>query len=293
MDSQAQITALEQQLQAMQAQLAAVLAQPAQPVVQQALPPGPFALTPALANQNVIDLLSPQGIKLYKSITTPLANKFDGSSRKLVLFMDEIHHKADEYGWNTTLLSISDQNPVAPRQRNLLLHHRLVTMENVRAHAMVYIGAHERVAQDSNMMYLFIRDSLTEGARSRMANEHAQYDVNGTPDGPCSLKALLVTYFVETIATNFLLREKLQALPEAMKKLKFNIGAFNAYVQELVQDLAQGGEVTSDLMVHLLRAYEEVTDKSFRTYIDHKKEAYEEGNEQLNVQTLMNLALVK
>jgi hypothetical protein len=53
-------------------------------------------------------------------------------------------------------------------------------MANVRAHATAYIGTHVRVAQDSNMMYVFLKESLTEGARSRMANEHEKYDINGS-----------------------------------------------------------------------------------------------------------------
>jgi hypothetical protein len=82
MADEARIAALEQQLQALQTQLTAATvqaAQPAAPPVAQPpiVQPGPFALTPALANQNVIDLLSSPGIKLYKTITTPLANKFE------------------------------------------------------------------------------------------------------------------------------------------------------------------------------------------------------------------------
>jgi hypothetical protein len=300
MADEARIQALETQLQTLQTQLTAAtaqIAQQAQQVAQPAAPqppqPGPFALTPALANQNVIDLASPQGIKLYKAITTPLATKFDGSSRKLVLFMDELRHKADEYGWNHTLLSVSDQHPVTPTVRNLLVHHRLITMANVRAHATTYIGTQERVAQDSHMMYRFLTDSLSEGARSRMANEHAQYNINGIPDGPCYLKAILVTYFVETIATNFVLRQKLQALPDAMEKLEYNVGDFNSYVNEQVQNLAHGGEDTTDLMVNLFAAYEKVNDETFRTYIAHKKESYEDGSLQLNATSLMNLARTK
>jgi hypothetical protein len=189
-DEEARIQALEQQLQTLlQTQLATQIAQQAQPAAQQVAPqptqPGPFALTPALANQNVMDLASTQGIKLYKSIITPLDIKFDGTSRKLVLFMDELRHKADENGWNHTLLSVSDRHPITPTTRNLLLvHHRLMTIDDVRAHAEAYIGTPARVAQDSNMMYMFIRDSLSEGARLKMANEHAQYDIkNGISSG--------------------------------------------------------------------------------------------------------------
>jgi hypothetical protein len=126
-----------------------------------------------------------------------------------------------------------------------------------------------------------------------MATEHVTYDINGTPDGPCYLKAILVTYFVETIATNFVLRQNLQALPDAIKCHKYNVGTFNSYINELIGNLAQGGEVTTDMMVNLFAAYELVKDHSFHTYISHKKEAYEDGTSQLTPDALMNLALTK
>ena len=314
----ARIEALEQQLQDLQTQLtrqaqqsaqqqtqianqttqltqqAALLAQQAaQPIVPPPVQPGPFALTPALANQNIIDLSSTKGIKLYKSITTPLDIKFDGSSKELVLFMDELKHKADENGWNDMLLRVSDRHPVNPTFRNLITNHRLIDIEDVRAHAQTYIGTQARVAQDSNMMYIFIRDSLSKGARSKMATEHVQYDINGTPDGPCYLKALLVTYFVETIATNYVLRQKLQALPDAMKRLKFDVSSFNSYVNQLTLNLTSGGETSNDMMVYLFTAYEKVEDASFQTYIAHKKEAYDEGSITLTPLSLMALALAK
>ena len=300
MDDEARILALEQQLQTLQTQLAAQTAQiaqqaaqAAQPIVPPPVQPGPFALTPALANQNVIDLTSAQGIKLYKSITNPLDNKFDGSSKELILFMDELQHKADENGWNHTLLRVSNRHPINPTRRNLLMHHRMIDIEDVRAHAETYIGTQARVAQDSNMMYIFIRDSLSKGARLKMATEHVQYDINGTPDGPCYLKALLVTYFVETIATNYVLRQKLQALPDAMKRLKFNVSTFNSYVNQLTQNLTSGGETSTDMMVYLFTAYEKVEDANFHTYIAHKKEAYDEGSTTLTPLSLMALALAK
>jgi hypothetical protein len=68
---------LENQVQLLMAQVAALQAQPQ---VQAPNPAGPFALTPAQANQDVINLMQSNGIKLYKAITTPLDTKFNGSS---------------------------------------------------------------------------------------------------------------------------------------------------------------------------------------------------------------------
>ena len=241
-DLQVQITAQTTQITQQAAQIAVQAQANPQQVAQQPAPQGPFALTPALANRNVIDLLSPSGIKLYKSITTPLDTKFDGTAKELILFMDELRRKAEDFGWNQDLLQISDQHPVHPTIRNLLSFHRLIEIEDVQAHARTYIGTQSRLAQDSNMMYHFIKDSLSKGARKRMAMEHQQYDIQGTRDGPCFLKALLAIYFVETIATNFVLREQLINLPNAIKRFKSDVSNFNTYVNEITQNLTSGGE---------------------------------------------------
>ena len=297
---------LEQQILDLQTQIAAQTAQINQQATQiavqgqaaqgQAAPPpaqGPFALSPALANRNVIDLLAAPGIKLYKSITAPLDNKFDGSAKELTLFMDELRRKSEESGWNLDLLQVSDRDPITPTNRYLLSLHRLISIEDVQAHAQVYIGTQSRLAQDSEMMYVFLQGSLAKGAKRRMALQHHEYDINGTPDGPCFLKALLSVYFVETMATNFVLREQLIDLPNAMKRYKSDVASFNQYVNEITNNLTAGGESSSDMLVYLFKAYKEVKDTNFLTYMAHKKEAYEDGTLPLTPLTVMSLALTK
>jgi hypothetical protein len=146
-----------------------------QPPVQAPVPVGPFALTPARANQDVIDLTKTNGIKLYKAITTPLDIKFDGSSNKLLQFLDNVGQKASNYGWNDALLSISNQDAINPQNHNLLRHHRMLSLENVRAHASTYVQTQTRLAQDSSMMYEFLRDSLTSGACARLSTDAGKY----------------------------------------------------------------------------------------------------------------------
>jgi hypothetical protein len=137
----------------------------------------------------------------------------------------------------------------------------MIDIEDVRAHAETYIGTQARIVQDSNVMYIFIRDSLSKGARLKMATKHVQYDIKGTLDGPSYLKALLVIYFVETIANNYILRQKLQALvPDAMKRLKFNVSSFNSYVNQLSSNLTTGGGCSTDMILYLFNAYEKVDD---------------------------------
>jgi hypothetical protein len=100
---EAQLQALQDQLQAQQALIQALQAGQAAavpPVVAQAAvpPPGPFALTPALAMPDVIDLSTLTGIKLYKKITEPLEIPFDGTPAKLSSFLDSIAQRARDSG---------------------------------------------------------------------------------------------------------------------------------------------------------------------------------------------------
>jgi hypothetical protein len=291
---EAQIQQLQNQLQAQQqliqqqaAQLAALLQ--AQPQVPQ---PGLFALTPAQAQQNVINLTTPAGIKIYERIVTPLVTPFDGSPNKLTTFLSAVSDRATSCNWNANLLSISNQDAVNPRDLNLVTQHRMLSLQNVRTHAATYVGLATRTAQDSIWMYEFLRDSLTVEARTRVALQSNSYMIQGTPDGPCYLKVILLTFHVETRATNFHLRKKLHDLPRKMTELKSNIPAFNKYVRETVSNLASGGEIT-DLLVYLFEAYKMVEDHDFKRFIQLKKENYDDNHEEMTPETLLLLAETK
>jgi hypothetical protein len=60
-----------------------------------------------------------------------------------------------------------------------------------------------------------------------------------------------------------------------------------------VQDLAAGGETSSNLIVYVFNSYLKVKDTAFVRYIERKKEAYDDGSEDISVETLMDLALIK
>jgi hypothetical protein len=289
---------VDQQLQAMQDQINAMMAAAAQAQAAQ-VPAAPapigvqFAFGPAGANQGIIDYSSTAGIKLYKTITTPLEEKFDGSPGKLLSFMDDLRQKATNFGWHDSILLIGDQHPTNPNDFNLIQNHRQLTMENVQAHAATYMGDESREAQDASMMFTFLRDSMTPGVRARMSTETDKYQIDGNNNGPCYLKALLIKYYVETRATNFHLRQRLQRLTKTMSDLKSDIATFNDYVQEILQNLAAGGETSSDILVNVFEAYLSVPDHAFRHYIERKKETYYDGSEDITIGTLMDMVLNK
>lgn len=234
------------------------------------------------------------GIKLHKAIVAALATPFDGSPSKLQAFLDEVRQRASNSGWTANLLSISNQDPVNPVNYNLILHHRMLTLDNVRAHAATYIGQQTRLAQDSFMMYEFLHNSFTDTARIRLSVKSDKFEINNIQDGPPSyLKVLLIKFYVETNATNFHLRECLHHLPLKMKELKSNVANFNDYVQNIVSNLPSGGQTSSDLIVFLFLAYLEVEDSTFKKFIKRRKEEYDDGKEEITVQSLMDQALNK
>jgi hypothetical protein len=96
---------------------------------------------------------------------------------KIIPFLEEIKQKADGIGWNVTLTVNSNQHPVTPPNMGLLLHHHywMLTIQNVKSHALVYIGTQSWDAQALHMMYKFLQKLLTNGARASMANEHEEF----------------------------------------------------------------------------------------------------------------------
>ena len=168
------------QIQAMQAQINALQAQIAQ--AAQAPPvAGPFVLTPTLVMKNVIDYSTASGQKLYKAAITGLETPFDGSPDNLPLFLADVKARANNSGWDA-LLTISDQHPVAPTDRNLITQHRMLSLENVKHAAQTYLGQQDRRAQNSHQMFEFLNNSLSEDTRKKMMTESEKYTVTVAND---------------------------------------------------------------------------------------------------------------
>jgi hypothetical protein len=136
-------------------------------------------------------------------------------------------------------------------------------------------------------MYEFLRESLTESACTCIALQAAErYTINGLPDGPAYLKVILLTFYVETNATDFHLRELLHNLPKKIKDLKLDVPALNQHVRETVSNLASGRQVLPDLIIYLFNAYLLVDDHNFKRYIKWKEEDYNDNREAVTPESL-------
>ena len=135
-----------------------------------------FALTPAQANQNILDLSLAAGQKLYKAAIAPLTTLFDGTAATICMFLSDIAARAESFHWHN-ILNVPDTMGVPC---SLITAHCLLTLQDIQNHATTYANQQVRDAQNSYMMYKFLCGSLGEAAKKRMANEDDKFRVTNT-----------------------------------------------------------------------------------------------------------------
>jgi hypothetical protein len=91
------------------------------------------------------------------------------------------------------------------------------------------------------------------------------YTVNGNKDGVCFLKDIITKAYVDTNATIDTIRKSIAKLDDKIKEQKFDIKAFNAYVQ--VNALLAHGIQCTELLTNLFAAYNQVQDPEFQQHV--------------------------
>lgn len=252
----------------------------------------PFALSPALANREVIDYSEPSGAKLFKTATEKLASQFDCTPENLPLFLAQLRDRANVYDWNTILLI--PKGGVIEDTKDLIESYGELSYTDVKDHAMTYVHTETRMAQDSLMLYLCVMSSLTEQAQKKVRNRGASFPFTLADKsvGSLLLKVVVMVSHIDTRATVTAVRTKLSNLDKAMRDKESDVEKFNEYVVELSDQLQARGEATQDLLVNLLKGYKACKDAEFVEYIKKKEDLYEEGGDVTHEQ-LMDWALNK
>ena len=240
-------------------------------------PAATFALSPALATRGIIDYSSRAGEKIYSSATKELdTTKYDGEAQGLIAFLELLEERATNFGWDTSIMMIPDVNG---NPTNLLTEYGTLTVEQVRAHEESYLNTQTRNAQDSNLLYECIMNSISTECKAKLTIWKKEYKCDNLPSGNLLLKILIRECHLDTNATVGGIRNRLSALDTYLPTVGYNITKFNMYVKNLVDQLRARGEFTNDLLINLFKGYLAATDKAFTTYIDKKLEAYEEGQD--------------
>ena len=253
----------------------------------------PFALSPALVSNAIIDYRTASGSKLFKGATAALPTLFDGEPEHLQLFLAQLQDRAMTYGWEHILdVATNPNQPILGQLVNLITHYGQVTIEQVRAHAATYVNTPVRAAQDSHQLYLCCMSSLTKDAQNKVRLKERLYQFGQTrvPSGACLLKVIIMVAHVDTRATTSYIRTALSSLDHYMASVDSNIEKFNQHVDEQVKALACRGEETHDLMINLFKGYRATKDRQFVSYITDLEWEYNDGTE-ITAHRLMTQAL--
>jgi hypothetical protein len=186
-----------------------------------------FALSPGLAKNQFLDYTENADIKLYNKSIEPMDDKFDLSGEKTQAFLQSFRDRATYSNWQMTL-----KFTVGVIGYNLIEHYGSVTIEEVTIHAQTYSGAlNSRHAQNSAMIYMFLSNSLTAAAKTKLALASDEFILNGTEDGLLYFKVLLAKAHLDNRSTVTMIKNRLSSLDTKMGELQDNIIELNQYAR--------------------------------------------------------------
>ena len=124
-----------------------------------------FALSYVAAIHEVIDYLTIKDWKIHGSATHKLSEyQIDCVPEDLTQLLDDLEGRASQFGWSKDdgilEIPIDPANPMTDTD-NLIQNYGTVSLERVRAFEELYIDQSVRPAQDTNMLYHCIMNSLS------------------------------------------------------------------------------------------------------------------------------------
>ena len=256
-------------------------------------PLAPFALTPAVAVQGVIDYNTTEGRKLYGNAIHKLDEElYNCKPDGLYQFLQTLNNRAQEYGWNDEVGGIlvipTDAMDLNSDTNYLIDNYGMISLEEIRAFEETYITKPIRPAQDNFMMFKCLMNSISKEGKNKILIWKKQYSIANYSSGNLLLKIIIRESHLDTNATTASIRKKLSSLDTYILTIGCDITRFNGYVRLLIDSLAARGETTQDLLTNLFKGYQAASDKVFVSYIGRKLEKYEEG-ETITSEALMHL----
>ena len=203
--------------------------------------------------------------------------------------MKSVANQAKSFGWNN-ILNIIDSHG---NTRSLLYDYRQLTTAEVKTHTQnQWTNQHARDAQNAEMLYHFLFESLDENFKATILLKNHNYQLTvgtyTTEDRPCLLKQIIVSTFVDTRATASQICESLVDMTQQLETQKGNITKFNEWVEEQVAILQSRGEEAHDLLTYLWKTYQKAPDAKFVEYIQNLRNNFITGKSNFTAQELMN-----
>ena len=154
--------------------------EPAAPLLPPSPPPAglaapPFVLAP-VRNGHILDWTNPPHTKPYYKATSSLdsTEKFDGQPKKIHLFLAHVEDRAQQLIWQS-ILTIPVGLPPTPY--NLVCNYGQMSLQDIQAKPLTYVGMQGCKAQDSYMLYNFVIDSLMDSFKAQVLLYEQHYTI--------------------------------------------------------------------------------------------------------------------
>ena len=182
-----------------------------------------FALGPGQGNA-LLDYSNASHIKTYYKAVTPLKHEFDGKPSNLRIFMKIVANQAKSFGW----ANILNSNDSHGNTRSLPNDYGQLMTAEVKLHARnQWTNQHTRDAQNAEMLYHFLFESLDESFKATILLKNHNYQVTvgtyTTEDGSCLLKQTIVRTFIDTRTMASQIQESLVDMAQQLETQKGNI----------------------------------------------------------------------
>jgi hypothetical protein len=117
------------------------------------------------------------------------------------------------------------------------------------------------------MLYHFVGNSLYTAAPNLIDINPQNYTINRNKDGVSFLKEIISKAYVDANAAMDTIGKSIAKLDNKIKDLKYDIKAFNAYVQTQVNALLAHGVQCMALLTNLFSAFGQVQDSEFEQHV--------------------------
>ncbi len=164
------------------------------------------------------------------------------------MFLTKFNAKALQFNCNEILTCVDPEPPAV--RKSLITQYGEISREEVQRQALTYIGTNNHRDQDSDMVFNYLKKSITDVVFAKVTTEPERYmftidneedEPESIADGPCFLKAVIDKTHTKHEGKSTVARENLANLAEYMEALPdSNIIDFNEYVKKQVETLASG-----------------------------------------------------
>ena len=201
----------------------------------------------------------------------------------MAVFLASVRDRARRYDWHRLITVPIDDGTT----RNILTHCGQVSLENTRTHAMTYVNMPTRDAQDNDLFYYFLADSLTNDFRTTVLLYADMYSVTNVPVASSLLKQIIILMRVDNPASTMHIWEMLIESKSKLLVLKGNITEFNQWVRKQMGRLHAREQEAVDLLYYLWKAYKAAPDDEFVVYIKDLKCQCDDGRATFTAEDLM------